>query len=624
MLVWVRNLMASWVARIFFVLLIVIFVFWGVSNVFTLTGSPTAVATVAGKPVDISVVQAAYQRALNQYQQQGRQPDQMVRRQLAQQALSDAIRQEILRQAAVQYGLGVPDAAVRAVLDTIPAFQTNGVFDKAKFTQLLAQNGISQDSFIDEIKDEVIERQLITPLVNGAAVPKTMLNPIFALLDEQRTASLVNIPVAAQAAPAAPADAVLHRYWLNHQGDFTAPEYRKVQVVILSPALLAPDETVPQAQIDAAVARAEATSPSVPVRSAEVLSVEDLADASQLMAAWQKGASWDRMQALAKQYHATPVPLSKMQQDQIPSASLAQAVFSAQKGEVVGPIAGSLGMYVFKVTATGQSGPDKAQLTTQVTGQLQLQMAQAAVAKNLDALQDALAGQTPLNQLPGNLGLVAVEGTLDADGNAPDGAAAPIPGGNALKSAIVKAAFAASKGQAPKLQSGPDGSYYALAVQDVTAPAVTPFAQARAHVLAVWTRQQQKREAEVKAADLMHAVNSGANLNMAAAADGLSVTQSPPYTSGAQPQGEPSQLVPVLFSLKQGEATMLNNSTSFTVAVLTQVQEPTPQSDPAGYARLRENLNKSLQDDLGGSFLAGLQARDKVTVNQKLFSQLYQ
>lgn len=67
MLVWVRNLMGSWVARVFFALLVVVFIFWGVSNVFTMAGSPNAVATVAAQPVDVSVVQAAYQRALNQY-----------------------------------------------------------------------------------------------------------------------------------------------------------------------------------------------------------------------------------------------------------------------------------------------------------------------------------------------------------------------------------------------------------------------------------------------------------------------------------------------------------------------------------------------------------------------------
>ena len=624
MLVGVRNFMESWVARGFFALLVVVFVLWGISNVFTLTGSSTAVATVSGQPVDASEVQADYQRALSTAQQQGQQPDATARQQMAMQALSDALRRAILRHAAVQYGVGVPDSAVRAVLDTIPAFQTNGSFDKTKFTQVLQQSGISQDGFIGQIKDELIGRQLITPIISAAAVPDAMAAPVFALLGAERTAALVNVPVSTQPVPPAPADAVLQRYWQNNQGEFTAPEYRKVQLVILSPALMAPQEQVPPEQIAAAMARAEAASPSVPVRSADVLSVQDLADASQLKAAWKRGAGWAQMQALAQKYHATPVPLAAVQQNQIPSGALAQAVFSAQPGQVVGPVAGDLGMYLFKVTSIGTNGPDPAQLATQVTQALQLQMAQQAVAKNVDALQDALAGQTPLDQLPGNLGLVAIEGTLDAGGLTPEGDAAPIPGGDDLRNAIVKAAFVAQPGTPPQLQTGPDGSYYALAVQKVIPPAVQPFAQAKAKVLSVWQGAQQQREANVAAADLMHAVNTGTPLAQAAAAAGLSVTQSPAYTSAARPQGQPPQLVPVLFSLKQGEATMLDNGAGFTVAVLTNVQVPTPQSDPAAYAQLQQSLNKSLQDDLGESFLAGLQAQDKVTVNQKLLAQIYQ
>ncbi|WP_298223414.1 peptidylprolyl isomerase [Acidocella sp.] len=624
MLVWVRNLMESWVARGFFALLVVVFVFWGISNVFTLTGSATAVATVAGKPIDVSVVQADYQRQLSQAQQQGQHPDLAARQQFAMQALSDAVRQAILRQAAAQYGIGVPDAAVRKVLDNIPAFQNNGVFNKTTFSQVLQQSGISQDDFIDQIKNELVGRQLITPVISGGAVPNAMLSPIFALLGAQRSAALVNVPVSAQPVPTAPAETVLHRYWQNHQRQFTNPEYRKLQVVILSPALLAPQEQVPPKQIAAGLARAEAANPSVPVRSADVLSVQDLADASQLKAAWKTGASWAQMQALAKRYHATPVPLNAMQQNQIPSASLANAVFSAPQGQVVGPIAGDLGMYVFKVTAISQSGPDMEQLSQQVTQQLQLQMAQTAVAKNVDALQDALAGQTPLNQLPNNLGLIAVEGTLDAGGLTPQGRPAPIPGSDDLRNAIIKAAFAAKAGQAPQLQTGPGGSYYALAVQKVIPPAVQPFAQAKAKVLSVWQSAQQEREANVIAANLMHAVNTGTPLAKAAEAAGLSVTQSPAYTSGEKPQGEPPQFVPVLFSLKPGEATMLNNGKGFTVAVLTKVTVPTPKSDPRAYARLKQSLNKSLQDDLEESFLVGLQAQDKVTVNQKLLAQIYQ
>ena len=621
MLVWVRTFMESWVARIGFALLVAMFVFWGISNVFTLPGGATSIAYVAGKPVDVTAVEAVYQRLLNEAQAQGQQPDTDQRRQLAIQALSTILRGQVMAQAAQHYGIGIPDATVRQILYAIPNFQDNGVFSKAEFAAVLQKNGISELEFINQIKDEVINQQLVVPVVSGAAVPKDMVSKIFMLLSEQRRASTVEIPVNNQPLPPAPSDAVLYRYWLNHQALFTAPEYRKVQIVILSPTLLAPHETVTQAQIAAGVQQAETASTTPQTRSVEILSVQDLADASQLQAAWQRGASWSRIQGMAKHYHAQPIPLQNVQQDQIPAPALATAIFAAQTDKIIGPIAGDQGMYIFKVTGIY---PDHAQFVAQVTQQLQMQMAQDQIAKNVDALQDALAGQTPLDQLPGNLGLVAVEGTLDAGGLTSDGRPAPIPGDDNLRNTIIKAVFAAPIGQSDQLQTGPDGSYYAFNVQSIIPPAVRPFAQAKSLVLNTWQQQQQEREAEVVAATLMHAVNTGTALDKAALQAGLHVTQTQGYTREAQPQDQPANFVPVLFSLKAGQATMLSNPDGFVVAELTGIQHPTPQQDPSTYATLQQSLNKTVQDDLGDSFLQGLQKQENVKVNQKLFAQIYQ
>jgi peptidyl-prolyl cis-trans isomerase D len=571
-------------------------------------------------------VQAAYQAALNRAEQSGQaQPDQATRQQLAMQALSDVLRKQVLAQEARHLGLAVPDAAVREMLDNIPQFQTDGVFDKAKFAQVLQQNNSSPDQFIADVRNDLRNRQLIGPVLAGVAPPDLMLRQIFAAVAEQRFASMVQIPVAGQPVPAAPDDTVLQRYWRNHPDQFTAPEYRNIKVVILSPALLAPNEQVAQADVDAALARAAGSAPSVPVRSVQVLSVGDLASSSRLEAAWKKGASWGQIQTMAKGYGASAIELDSATQTQIPNGNLSAAVFAATPGKVVGPIAGDTGMYVFKVTQAGQSGPDQAALRAQITQQLQLQKAQADVAQDVDGLQDALAGQTPLDQLPGNLGLTAVEGTVDASGNKPDGTPAPIPGGDDLKAAVVKAAFAAHQGDPAQLTNGPDGSYFALTVDSVIPPALAPFAQVRDKVLAAWMADEETREAEQKAADLFYALNQGQKLDALAAVQHYSVTTSPAITrNGQPPAGIDEQFVSVLFSLKPGQATMQQTSTGFTVAVLSNVVDPTPEQDPADYAELTQSMTKLLQEDIGESFLDGLQQRDKVDVNQKLLSQLYQ
>jgi len=626
MLVWVRKLLENWVARGFFALLVVVFVFWGISNVITLIGSDTAVATVGGQAVDVAQVQAEYQHALTQAEQSGQgQPTLAARQQLAQQALASVLRQVLMHQEERSLGVAVPDAAVRQALDEIPQFQTNGVFDKDKFAQVLANNDSSPDRFIGEIKDAIGSRQILQPELAGVAAPTTLVDQVFAYAYEQRVAQVVDIKASAQPVPATPGDDVLQRFWRNHPTQFTAPEYRQIKLVVLSPALLAPQETVAQADVDAAYARAAAAQPPVtPVRSAQVLLVQDLADSSRLQAAWRKGASWEHIQALAKDMDATAVPVTDATPTQIPDPALSRAIFAATPGQVVGPVAATAGMYVFKVTQAGQSGTDAATLRAQVTQQLQLQKAQADVAQDIDALQDALAGQTPLDQLPGNLGLTAVEGTLDANGTTPDGTAAPIPGGADLVAAVVKAVFAAHVGDPAQLLNGPDGSYFAVSVEQVLPPSLQPYAQIKDKVLAAWTQDAQSHAAEVKAATLLHDVQAGQTPAAAAAALGETATTGQALTRSSQGAGIDSQMVSLLFSLKPGEASMEQGADGFTVLALTNDIQPDPVQGASAYAQVQQAMDGGMRDDLGGSFLGGLQTRGKVSVNQKLFAQIYQ
>jgi peptidyl-prolyl cis-trans isomerase D len=535
------------------------------------------------------------------------------------------LRQHALSLIEDQLGIAAPDAALRARIYAIPAFQTNGVFDQAKFNLVLQQNDFSPDRFLNLERANLANSQLIEAITAGAAPPAPLVDQIFAYVSQARTAETVNILTAAQPKPALPSDAVLQRYWKNHPQAFTAPEYRTIKLVILSPQLMAPNEPVSAAELAAAYAQVAAQDHRPASRSVQVITSQDAKKAAALAASWSSGADWPAMQAAATKAGATAVELDHAQANQIPSQVLSTAVFAAAPNTVSGPVQGPFGYYVFKVTAATAAGaPPLAQLAPQLRKEIQLQKAQADVNQDVNNVQDALAGQTPLDQLPGNLGLIALMGTLDAKGNALDGAPAPIPGGAGLKNAIVKAVFAGHLGDAPQLMNGPDDSYFAFTISTITPPAVQPYDQVKTAVAAAWESDQLTREAEVKAADLLAAVNAGQNFDTAATAAGNSVAMTPPVTRSAPPAGIPADMVPVLFTLKPGQATMEQTPDGFVVAGLATISQPTPANDPQDAAGIEQALTKSLQNDAAESFLSGLQARDNVKIDPKLFAQIYQ
>src|SRR5262249_54017949 len=154
---------------------------------------------------------------------------------------------------------------------------------------------------------------------------------------------------------------------------------------------------------------------------------------------------------------------------------------------------------------------------------------QVLAAKAADLLYDrankvdnVLGSGATLDEMPSDLGLAGVAGTLDAEGDTPEGAPAPIPGGSEVRAAIVKAAFETQTGDPLRLVEVPTPStggsaYYALAVEDVTPPAVKPFDTVREQVAADWTHDVARRAQEQAAAKLLAAVKGGQSLGDAAA-----------------------------------------------------------------------------------------------------------
>ena len=621
-----RKLMENWVARVFFVLLFLVFVFWGISNVVTLIGSNSAVAHVGGKPVDISLLQAEYQKALTQAMQSNRaQPDLAAREQIAQTAMTSVLRQQVLSLEEQRLGVVVPDSVLRQNITSVPVFQTNGVFDQAKFAQVLQENGSSPDQFLSLLRRDLSGNQVVQSLIAGVASPQVLNDQIFAFVSEQRTAEQVVIPAAAQKAPVLPPDPVLQRYWRNHPAQFTAPEYRKVKIVILSPQTLSAAQPVSDAEIQAAYNATYGQQITAPTRSVQVITAPDQASAARLATLWTTGASWKAMQAAAAKAGGSGVELDNATQVQIPSQALGNAVFAAAPNTVSTPLQGGTGYFVFDViNATPGGAPPLSQVSAQIRQQIQLQKAQVQVNQDVDNVQDALAGQTPLDQLPGNLGLVAVEGTLDANGNTADGSPAPIPGGASLRSAIITAIFAAHVGDPAQLINGPDGGYFAFTLDSITPPAVEPYDSVKQKVAAAWIQDALLREAEVKAADLLQAVNSGQSLDAAASAAGYPVSMLPPVSRNTTPNGVSNAMVQILFSLKLGQATMTQTVDGFSVAALTAINRPKPQDDAADATQVTQAMTKSLEDDTVASFIAGLQARDNVRVDDKLFAEVYQ
>jgi peptidyl-prolyl cis-trans isomerase D len=625
-----RRFLGTWAARVFFLLLVGSFGLWGIADVVRNLGqSGSTVATVGSSKVDVSELQDSYRRLLRQVQRQSgstAEPSPETRRAVAGEALQRLVVQAEFAGEVARMGLRVPDAAVRQATFDEKAFHgVSGQFDRAVFQAALRNASLTEAHYLDLMRTDLGQRQLVEALRAGASVPDVVSRLVFAAQEEKRVADLVELPFAKAAEPPPPTDAQLQRQYDDNLNAYAAPEYRRVKAVVLSPDTLAHEVVVSDDELGAAYEARRASFGEPEKRSVEVVATQDEAAAKALATRWISGADWPAMEQAAKESGASSVQLDDTSQVQFPAADLASAVFAAAPDTVVGPEKTDLGFQSFRVTkvSPATARPFEA-VRAELLATLQKERATDLVFDRANKVQDALAGGASLDDLPGDLGLAAVSGTLDSEGKTLDGMPAPLPGGPALQAAIVAKAFTLAQGDPAVLAEAPEQSFFAVTVEDITPAATRPFDAVRDRVRDDWVRDARRREQNVAAAKLLTAVKGGGSLADAARLAGLGVRHTPPVSRNQPTPGIPAELVQPLFAAAKGEATMVEDTEGFWVAVLTDIQTPDPAADPAALGRIGAQLSRAVGDDIEISYAAALRARDKPTINRALLDSVTQ
>ena len=289
---------------------------------------------------------------------------------------------------------------------------------------------------------------------------------------------------------------------------------------------------------------------------------------------------------------------------------------------------GALGWYVLKVTHVepGSEKPFDAikdELKDRVLAEKSLDIIYAR-ANTLDNL---LGNGGNLDDLPGDLGLIAVTGTLDADGKTMDGPPAPLPDPPELRTALIDAAFKLRAGDPPhltevKTPAGP--AYFAVTIEETTPPGVKPFDAVKDRVAADWTFDQQHHAQETAAAAMLASIQGGRSFADAATIAGVVPQLTPVVSRGEGAQGMPPELQPALFGLKKGEPTMVETAEGFIVAVPAEIIEPDPATDQAGFDKMRTQLSQNIGGDYVSVFQEAVRLRANPRINQTNYDQIVQ
>jgi peptidyl-prolyl cis-trans isomerase D len=628
-----RAFLNTWAARIFFLLLVGVFVAWGVGgDVFRMIGDNASVATVGNRRIEVPEATDAYRRQLAQVTRSlgtNIEPTPEIRRAVAAQALQGLIVQAAMENAVSGLGLVVPDDVLRDAVFNMQAFRgADGKFSRDVFQTVLRNNNYTESRFLDLMRADLAQRQLVSAVRAGLTSPDELNTIVYAFQHELRVADAVSFPFSTTAAPAEPTEAQLARWYENHKDQYSTPERRSFTLALLAPDTVMKDIAISDDDLAAAWEAAKANFQKPERRSVQVILTQDADKAQALAAVWATGTDWAEMQKKAQEDGAAAVELNSAVRDEFPAPELADAVFAAQEGIVPLPVKSALGWHILKVTAIEPAGTKSFdEVKPLLRSQLQAEKAADLIDANASKLEDLLTGGTKLAELPPDLGISLIKSTTDAAGLDADAKPVPLPGDEGLRAAILAEIFRTKQGDPARLidaprQQGAPPAYYAITVDGIAPPTPRPMAEIAPQIRADWTKDAIRHAREEQAAAMLAAIKSGKTLAAAAVDANLTPVTLPPVGRASPAPGVPLQLIEPLFSLKAGEPTMIETEDGFMVATLAEIRPANAAADPIGYGQVRDALTRSMGDDLQAALAFAVRDRASPKINRTLADRI--
>ena len=549
-----------------------------------LRGSITHVARVGDKEVDVNTYARSLQHQLSQLSQQAGRP--ITFTEARENGIDRAVLERLMSDRALDFeaqemGISIGDENLRDQIIGNPAFQgINGSFDREGYRFALQNAGLTEGQFEEQLRDESARSILQGAVLSGVVMPDTYADTLVNYVGETRNFTWVRLDQSDLETPLEePDDATLRAFYNDNLDDFQLPETKRITYAILTPLDIVEDIEVSEEALQEAyeAQRAEFNQPER--RLVERLAYLDDASAEAAAAQLEVGTTFEAL-VEERGLSLQDVDLGDVGRLELDAAG--EAVFSAEVGDVVGPLPSTLGPALFRVNGIL---PAQNRSFEEVKDMLRLGIAsddaRRRVAAQAQEYDDMLAGGATLEDLAAETDMQL--GTIDWH--------PAIGTGIAAYDDFRVAAQAVTDEDFPQIESLSDGGIFAMRLDEVLPIRANPFENTKENVKNNWQADRAERLLLERSTQLVPALEGGQTFEEL----DLNPTVEEGLDRGAFLTGTPTDFMAEVFTMKVGEVKTVAGFGAVSIVRLDQIN---PASENPESAELRETVTTEASNAL--------------------------
>lgn len=571
------------------------------------SGSNTAVATVGDQEISVEDYYREMQREQRALQAQTGQLIPMS--QLAAMGMDRQVLGRLVSIAAIdneveQLGISIGDENLLKEIVEIPSFQgINGEFDRESYDYALSNAGLSERDFEDDLRREAARTLVQGAMMVGAEMPTTMRDTITSFIGARRSFSWVQLGNDETAMIAlAPTDAELQAYYDANPEQFVLPETKEIAYVLMSPTMLIDQvEIEQQALMDMFNERADQYQ-APERRLVERLVFSDDEAASSAKAQLETGGTTFEALVADRGLALADVDMGDMTIGALGAAG--QDIFSAQVGEVVGPLLSDLGPALYRINGRLEARITLlADVESELRDELATGRARRLIEQQAEEIDDLLAGGATLEEIADETDMEL--GQISWTAESSDSIAA-YNGFREVASAISAEDF-------PAVEFLEDGSLFAIRLDSVLPARPEPLQDAMTKALQGWNAEQRQNAITTEAKAILARAETNGDFDK-----NLTVNVETGLTRTAYIDNTPADMMNQVFEMQPGELRLVSDDSSTVVLSLKEILPADENSDLTALAEaLQTQLNQALSQALFQAFAQDAQTRARPTIDQQ-------
>lgn len=619
----------NWLGRLITGLLLgmiaISFAIWGIGDIFKGFGSST-LAKIGGTEIGVEQFRQQYNDRLQQLiRQVGRPiPAEQARalglhRSLLGQLLAEAAIDEEVR----RLGLNLPDDVIAQRIRNDPVFRgITGQFDRTRFDAVIRQAGFTESRYVSEQRKVLLRQQVIRTLTGELAAPAVAVDIQDRFNNETRALDYFMLGAEQAGDIGEPSPEALTKFFDERKALFRAPEFRKVDLVILSPDELAKSISISDQDVAKTYEAQRARYVTPEKREVHQMVFQNETDARDVaQKLTQPDVTFEQMVA-APDRKGSDINLGLVGKAQMLDPAIADAAFALQSGQVSEPVKGRFGTAIVKV---GKIVPEEvrspADVADEIKRSLALERARNEVRTQYDKLEDERGAGATLADIAKKLGLtVRTVDMIDRSGRGPDGNPVPgMPSNPALFNGIFSAEIGVEND--PIQLAGGNGYVWYEAVSS-TPSRERPLDEVRERVVDRWRNDQIATRLKKKAKEAVEKLKT-ASISEVAGEFG----SKPQFIAGLKrdrTQGEfPADALDSVFQTGKDQAgTTEGTNSQWIVFRVTGITVPQIDMASADAKRLQTTLVTAYSEEILSQYISRLQTELGATINEAALAQV--